>query len=112
MEKLTNPAWKTLILWDQPRSARYSDKRWTPARKRDIIDSRVQAARVLAQAFIRTGHKPQAYISASAIGFYGNSGDRVMTEADAPVDDGFMVDCCRQWELAADTVQQHWASEP
>lgn len=81
-----------------------ADKRWTAARKREIVESRVQAAEVLARAFARMPEKPKAYISASAIGYYGNSGEQIMTERDAPVDHSFMVECCRQWESAADMV--------
>ena len=84
-----------------------ADKRWTPNRKSLIIESRVQAAQVLADAIARTGHKPKSYISASAIGYYGNSGEKVMSEPDGPVDQSFMVDCCQQWEQAADVVSAH-----
>ena len=83
-----------------------ADKRWTAARKREIVESRVQSARTLRDAFSRLGIRPKAYLSASAIGYYGNSGERRMTEADAPVDDSFMVGCCRQWEAAADEVAE------
>lgn len=81
-----------------------ADKRWTPARKRLIVESRVLAAQVLATAISRSGHQPKTYISASAIGYYGNSGEKEMKESDAPVDDNFLADCCRQWEQAADLV--------
>ena len=81
-----------------------ADKRWTAARKRLLVESRVQSARALRDAFIRLGSRPRVYLSASAIGYYGNSGERMMTEADAPTDNSFMVDCCRQWEAAADEV--------
>ncbi len=81
-----------------------ADKRWTAARKRAIVESRVQAAQVLADAFVRTAVLPKAYVSASAIGFYGNSGEQLMTESDSPVENTFMVECCRQWEAAADIV--------
>lgn len=81
-----------------------ADKRWTTARKRELIDSRVQSAHLLRDAFVRTGLRPRAYLSASAIGYYGNSGERRMREADLPVEDSFMVQCCRAWEQAADTV--------
>ncbi len=84
-----------------------ADKRWTPNRKRLIIESRVQAAQVLADAIARTGHKPKSYISASAIGYYGDSGEKVMSEPDAPVEHSFMVDCCQQWEQAANVVAAH-----
>ena len=81
-----------------------ADRRWTTARKRELIESRVQSAWTLRNAFERTGHRPQVYLSASAIGYYGNSGERPMAETDAPVDHSFMVDCCRQWESAADEI--------
>ncbi len=81
-----------------------ADKRWTPARKRLIIDSRVQSAGTLRNAFLRSGMRPKVYLSASAIGYYGDSRERWMSESDAPVGTGFMVDCCRQWEAAAGEV--------
>lgn len=84
--------------------ANIADRRWTAARKREIIGSRVQSARTLRDAFERTGAKPKAYLSPSGIGYYGNSGERWMRETDPPVGDGFMVECCRQWEAAADEV--------
>ena len=81
-----------------------ADKRWTPNRKREIIESSVQAAKMLVDAFGRSSQNPKAYISASAIGYYGNAGERIMNESDAPVEDGFMVDCCQKWEQAADGI--------
>lgn len=81
-----------------------ADKCWTAARKRLLIDSRVQSTRLLRDTFERIGHRPQAYLSASAIGYYGNSGERLMHETDLPAEDSFMVDCCRQWEEVADEV--------
>jgi len=81
-----------------------ADKRWTADRKRELVDSRVQSARTLRDAFIRTGFRPKAYLSASAIGYYGNSGERVMTETDTPVGSNFLVECCQKWEQAADEV--------
>lgn len=81
-----------------------AEKRWTAARKRLLIESRVQSARTLRDAFERAGLLPDAYLSASAIGYYGNSGERWMRETDEPVDNDFMVECCRQWESAADEV--------
>jgi hypothetical protein len=81
-----------------------ADKRWTAARKREIVDSRVKSAHLLAEALRCSGHLPKAFVSASAIGYYGNSGEQPMHETDAPVDRSFMVDCCEQWEHAADEV--------
>lgn len=81
-----------------------ADRRWTAARKRELIDSRVQSTQVLAQALERSGQRPKAWISASAIGYYGNSGEQVMQETDAAVDRSFMVQCCEQWEQVVEEV--------
>ncbi|HOY05114.1 MAG TPA: TIGR01777 family oxidoreductase [Saprospiraceae bacterium] len=81
-----------------------ADKRWTEARKREIVDSRVKSTHMLAEAVKQSGHQPQAWVSASAIGYYGNSGEQKMHETDAPVDRSFMVDCCEQWEQAVDEI--------
>ncbi|HNL38674.1 MAG: TIGR01777 family oxidoreductase [Saprospiraceae bacterium] len=81
-----------------------ADGRWTPARKKDLIDSRVSSARLLREAFQRSGARPAVYVSASAIGFYGNSGEQLMRETDPPVTGGFLSDTCRLWENAADEV--------
>jgi uncharacterized protein (TIGR01777 family) len=79
-----------------------ADKRWTSERKRELIESRVKAADLLFQHVAQLAERPTAFLSASAIGFYGNSGEAWMTEDSQPVDDSFMVDCCRQWESAAE----------
>ncbi len=81
-----------------------ADKPWTATRKKELVESRVQSAAVLEQA-LRNASKPaDSYISASAIGIYGNSGERMMAESDAPVDASFMVDCCQKWESAAGRI--------
>lgn len=84
-----------------------ADARWTPARKQLLIDSRVQSADVLHQAIQNTGHQPQVYVSASAIGIYGDTGAQILTE-DTPIDTRsnrpFMVACCDLWEQAADRI--------
>jgi uncharacterized protein (TIGR01777 family) len=76
--------------------------RWTERAKREIFDSRVTGTRVLAEAvaesFRRTG-KPSIFISASAIGYYGNRGDEVLTE-DSPSGGGFLAEVVRRWEDA------------
>lgn len=79
-----------------------ADRRWTTARKKLLIDSRVQSAQVLRAAFQRQGQLPKAYIASSAIGYYGNSGEAWMTEDEPPTDKGFMVTCCAAWEQAAE----------
>lgn len=83
-----------------------ADKRWTSQRKKELIESRVKAADLLWQHFSQLPTRPEVYLSASAVGFYGNSGDVWMSEADEPVEEAFMVDCCRQWEAAAGRFEQ------
>lgn len=78
-----------------------ADKRWTEARKREIVDSRVLSARTLAEAVgAQVGPKPAVYIGASAIGLYGDTGDALLSE-DSPAGVGFMPECCMAWEAAA-----------
>jgi len=83
-----------------------ADGRWTAGRKKALLDSRVNSATVLREAIRKSDTRPTVYISASAIGFYGNSGERLMTELDQPATSGFLADTCRAWEEAADTVAQ------
>lgn len=75
-----------------------AEKRWSEARKNLLIESRVAGARVLHRALQKMEDRPAAYISASAIGYYGNSGERLCREEDAPADNSFMVVCCKEWE--------------
>lgn len=73
------------------------DKRWTPARKAVLRDSRLNATSVLAEAAAR--HGVGTLLNASAVGYYGDAGDHTITESDPP-GKGFLADLCRQWEEA------------
>ncbi|MSO33501.1 MAG: TIGR01777 family protein [Candidatus Nanopelagicaceae bacterium] len=75
------------------------DKRWTSSYKNEILNSRVSSTRTIAKAVEEL--KPDVFISASAIGWYGETGDRGVTEADRGGDD-FLAGVCEQWEAAAD----------
>lgn len=79
--------------------------RWTQARKAAIFESRVQATRKLCEAISRLRQPPKVLVCASAIGFYGDRGDRVLDEDDRP-GDGFLPDLCRQWEAASEPAAQ------
>jgi uncharacterized protein (TIGR01777 family) len=81
-----------------------ADKRWTTERKQLLINSRTESAHTLREYFRRSGHLPQTYLAASAIGYYGNSGETPMYETDKPVDASFMVQCCEAWETASEMV--------
>jgi uncharacterized protein len=73
--------------------------RWTDAKKKRILDSRVQTAGLLADTIAASPHKPDVFVSASATGFYGSRGDEVLSET-SPSGAGFLADVCRQWEAA------------
>ncbi len=81
-----------------------ADKRWTVARKKELIDSRVKSAALLYRAMEGMAKRPKAYLSASAIGIYGNSGEAWMLEDKPPVEQSFMVECCQKWESSADQM--------
>jgi uncharacterized protein (TIGR01777 family) len=82
--------------------------RWTESFKQEVRDSRVQGTHTLATAaaasFRQTG-MPRAFIAASAIGYYGNRGDEVLTESSAP-GRGFLSEVCAEWEAAADPARE------
>jgi uncharacterized protein (TIGR01777 family) len=73
------------------------EQRWTDEQKRRIRDSRVRGTAVLAAAVATREQKPRVFVSASAIGYYGNRGDEILTEDSAPGDD-FLAEVCRSWE--------------
>jgi uncharacterized protein (TIGR01777 family) len=73
--------------------------RWTEGKKRKILESRAEGTRRLAEAAARAVQLPQVFISASAVGYYGNRGDEILSESAEP-GDGFLADVCRQWEAA------------
>jgi len=81
-----------------------ANKRWTNKRKKEIIDSRVKAAQLMYDGLKRNQKQLKAYISASAIGFYGAiTSDTIFKEEDKAASD-FLGDCCMQWENAANRI--------
>lgn len=76
------------------------DKRWNEERKRVILESRTESTALLAQALTSVDDGPRILLSGSAIGYYGDRGDDVVTEEDPPGDD-FLSDLCVRWEAAA-----------
>ena len=79
-----------------------ADGRWTDARKMRIRGSRVAGTRALvaAVAALPPGRRPRALLSASAIGFYGDRGDAVLTE-EAEAGTGFLAEVCQAWDREA-----------
>ncbi|MGN6472650.1 MAG: TIGR01777 family oxidoreductase [Mycobacteriales bacterium] len=76
------------------------DRRWTESYKRAALNSRVDSTTTLVSAIQRHPSSVKVLINGSAIGWYGDRGDDVVTEAD-PCGDGFLADLVRQWEAAA-----------
>jgi uncharacterized protein len=76
-----------------------AEGRWTAEKKRAIRDSRVKGTALLSETLATLHHPPAVFLSASAIGYYGNRGDEVLTESSAPGND-FLADVCQQWEKA------------
>ena len=76
-----------------------ADKRWTKKYKAEILNSRLLGTTTIAKAAAEV--KPDVFISASAIGWYGESGNRAVVESDR-VGDDFLAAVCREWEAAAD----------
>jgi uncharacterized protein (TIGR01777 family) len=75
------------------------DKRWTKKYKSEILNSRLLGTTTIANAVAQV--KPKVFISSSAIGWYGETGNRAVTEIDRGGDD-FLAAVCREWEAAAD----------
>lgn len=77
------------------------DHRWTDAYKKTILDSRVDGTHTIVRAMTQLDPLPKTLVAGSAIGWYGDTGDRAVDET-APAGTGFLADVVRAWEAAAD----------
>ena len=81
------------------------EKRWTTKRKQIIIDSRVKSGQLLFYKIKETKSKLKAFITASAIGYYGTiTTNKIFSETNPPSND-FLGETCRQWEQSADCFE-------
>lgn len=81
-----------------------ADKPWSAARKKEIIDSRVESTKLLFETLKNNPHAVSAFISASAIGYYGSDdGRKIFSEQDSPGKD-FLAEVTHRWEQEADTL--------
>jgi hypothetical protein len=80
-----------------------AEGRWTTQRKKIIIESRTESARLLLKTFQKTGKNPDVYLSSAAMGYYGNRGDQLLHETDEP-GTGFLAESCVEWEKAIHEV--------
>lgn len=74
--------------------------RWTKAKKERIYTSRAQGTRLIADTLAELDDPPAVFVSASAIGYYGDRGAERLTEESAPGEGGFLTAVCREWEAA------------
>lgn len=83
------------------------DRRWTDSYKRQIVASRIDSVGTIARAVagLPAGERPPVLLAASAVGYYGDTGDREVDES-APPGDSFLSEVCAQWEAAAEPARQ------
>jgi len=79
-------------------------KRWSAARRRELVDSRVGLTERLVGCMAAAASPPRVLVSSSAVGFYGDAGGDRLGE-DAPPGAGFLADLCQRWEAAATEAQ-------
>jgi uncharacterized protein len=79
-------------------------RRWSPARRNEIVRSRVQSTSLLSKAVAMLRGKDGILVNASAVGSYGDRSDEELTE-ESSLGTGFLSDVCRQWEAAAKPAQ-------
>jgi hypothetical protein len=77
---------------------------WTRRRKELLRTSRVRTTRLLAERIASSSPRPTVFVHASAVGYYGDRGEEILTEA-SPPGRGFLADLCRDWEAASMPAQ-------
>lgn len=77
---------------------------WTIVNRQKILESRVKPTRAIAQALEQTANPPTVWLNASAIGFYGDTGED-LTDEDGPRRTGFLGEVCGQWEQVAQSAE-------
>ncbi len=82
-----------------------ADRRWTASRREILLRSRVDGTRFLVEALQQLGHPPTAFVQASAIGWYGDRGDEILTEQ-SPRGQGFLSGLTYAWERAGEPIEQ------
>lgn len=83
------------------------DKRWSEEQKRRVLESRTGPTRLLSETLAGLGKPPAAFVSGSAIGWYGNRGAEVLTEKSPPPEPrNFLAEVVQQWEDATGPAEQ------
>jgi uncharacterized protein (TIGR01777 family) len=82
-----------------------AEGRWTPQKKRRILESRQQGTRLLAEKVAGLPEPPEVMVSASAVGYYGDRGNELLREESGPGSD-YLAEVCKTWEAAADPARE------
>lgn len=98
LEQLSNVQHADLVI--NLAGAGIADKRWTESRKKLLLESRLKTTQALINWFKQLEHKPQQFLSGSAIGWYGSYDDQTINES-SPAHNGFTHTLCAQWEQSA-----------
>jgi hypothetical protein len=80
-------------------------KRWNTDFKKKILESRRISTQNIVSAIADAENKPEVFVCASGVGYYGNSGDNILTEY-SPAGNSFTADVCKKWESAASEVEK------
>ena len=75
--------------------------RWSTGKKKRIYDSRIVSTRLLAESIAKLDNKPRVFVSASAVGFYGNTGDDIVDDR-CQNGSSFLAEVCRDWEKSCE----------
>ena len=81
------------------------DHRWTTAYKRELLDSRVLGTTAIAEALASLDSPPHTLVVGTAVGYYGDTGDRVVDETAGP-GAGFLAELCQAWEASARPAEE------
>jgi len=84
--------------------ANIGDRLWTPKRKCVIRESRLKAGEAVSQAFTAAKNRPRVLLQASAVGYYGETGDREVNES-SPAASDYLGDLCVEWENSTRNVE-------
>lgn len=77
-----------------------ADRRWSAGRKRELMESRLSTTSLLARTIARMQRPPRAFVSVSAVGFYGDKGNELLDDG-SPRGEGFLAELAERWEGAA-----------
>jgi len=100
--EITEVLYKTNVLINLA-GASIGGKRWTEKYKKEIYNSRILSTKFIAELIKHSDNKPELFINASAIGYYGQGNDKIFTEKDNAGND-FIANLCNDWENEADKV--------